>query len=189
MCVTFSSRGGATGSALPPPLGAGAAPHDFGGAISYSVFIDGGRDRVSATEDTIIHFLTAKAKAAWEEEQPYLLSFAGPDLTDAQIDYRSILDGERLKAFVERTSGEGRYQLVKHPHQKAKVGLVPHGTEFQFDDVEQEESSVSRDTSRSTQPQGSTLLEFLNALSKLPSDDLDGVVIPTRVLVKLARKR
>ncbi len=143
---------------------------------------------MSATEDTIINFLTAKANAAWEDKQPYLLSFAGPDLTDAQIDYRSVLDGERLKAFVERTSGEGGYQLVKHPHQKAKVGLVPHGAEFQFDDLDQEEP-VSWDSSRSTQPHGSTLLDFLNALSKLPPEDLDGVVIPTRVLVKLARKR
>ena len=144
---------------------------------------------MGATEDTIVDFLTAKTKAAWEEEQPYLLSFAGPDLTEAQIDYRSILDGERLKAFVERTSGEDRYQLVKHPHQKAKVGLVPHGAEFQFDEVDQEEALVSQDTLRSMQPKGSALLEFLNALSKLPPDDLDGVIIPTRVLVKLARRR
>lgn len=143
---------------------------------------------MSATQDTIIDFLTAKAVAAWEEGQPYLLSFAGPDLASAGIDYREILDGEKLKPFVERTAGEGRYQFVKHPWQRAKLAIVPHGADFRFDS-EEGAGAETREARRGESHGGHVLMDFLAALSKLPPEDIDGVVIPTRVLVKLAGKR
>jgi hypothetical protein len=143
---------------------------------------------VIATQDTIIDFLTAKAAAAWEERQPYLLSLAGPDLAAAGIEYREILDGEKLKPFAERTAGEGRYQFVKHPRQRAKLAIVPHGADFHFES-EEVEGAETRDSRRGESNEGQVLTDFLDALSKLPPEDIDGVVIPTRVLVKLARKR
>lgn len=143
---------------------------------------------MSETEDTIIRFLTEKANASWRDQKPYLLSFATPDMLDAQIDYKAILGGERLKAFVERTATEGGYRLVKHPHQRAKVGIVPDGVVFEFDDAVQEETVPTRMVP-GEQAQGSVLLNFLSALSSLPEEDLNGIVISTRVLVKLARKR
>lgn len=142
---------------------------------------------MSDTEGKIIEFLAERANDAWKGEQPYLLSFAGPDMAKASIDYRAILDGERLKAFVERTAGEGGYQIVKHPYQKAKVGLVPNGVNFQFKDTNQ--GIVSPRSAHHMPGRGATLLNFLDVLSELPAEDLDGVVIPTRTLVKLAKKR
>lgn len=141
---------------------------------------------MSATEEAIIEFLVARAGEAWQEEQPYLLSLAGSDFANAGIDYQETLGGERLKNFVERTSGEGRYRFVKHPEHKAKIGIVPYDAAFEF--VPGEDLPA---TSPAPGPRvrGSILLEFLDALSKLPADDLNGVVIPTRVLVKLARKQ
>ena len=144
--------------------------------------------RVSATQDTIIDFLTAKAAAAWQEGRPYLLSFASLDLAIVGVDYRDILDGEKLKAFVERTASEGRYQLVQHPQQKAKIGIVPYGADFRFES-EEGESAETREARRGELNGAHILVNFLDALSKLSTEDIDGVVIPTRVLVKLARKR
>lgn len=86
---------------------------------------------MNATEDTIIEFLKSKAEAAGEEDQPYLLSFAAPEMSEAGIEYRTVLNGERLKAFVERTEGEGRYRVIKHPHQRAKIGLVKPDSPFE----------------------------------------------------------
>jgi hypothetical protein len=143
---------------------------------------------VSDTEGKIIEFLAEKAKDAWKDEHPYLLSFAGPDMAKASIDYRAILDGERLKAFVERTAGKDTYQIVKHPHQKAKVAIVPSDADFSFKDIDQEIGS-SRSAHRRVGERGATLLNFLDVLSELPAEDLDGVVIPARALVKLAKKR
>lgn len=141
---------------------------------------------MSEAEDTIIEFLKGKAEAAGEE--PYLLSFAGPDMTDAEIDYRAMLEGEKLKAFIERTQGEGRYRVVKHPTQRAKIGIVKHGSEFEFDAADMDEPKEHFEKV-SERRNGSALLGFVDALSKLPPQSLEGFVIPARVLVELARTR
>lgn len=142
---------------------------------------------MSEMEGKIIKFLEEKAKDTWKEKRPYYLSSAGPDMDTASIDYRSILGEERLKAFVERTAGTSAYQIVKHPHQKAKVGVVPTGVDFQFKDADQE--TVSPQVPRHILERRETLLRFLDVLSELPAEDLDRVVIPTRTLVKLAKMR
>ncbi|HEX7876185.1 MAG TPA: hypothetical protein VF489_06325 [Sphingobium sp.] len=146
---------------------------------------------MSDGEADIVEFLAGKAKAAWddpENSRPYLLSFTGPDFREAGINYQSALIGERLKAFVERTEGENSYRVVKHPTQSAKIGLVPWGVDFQFEDVGTP-TARARDRQDRHAGQGSILIEFLNALSALPERDLEGMVIPARVLVKLAKKK
>lgn len=139
-------------------------------------------------EEQIIEFLSGKAVAA-EEKPPYLLSFAGSDFSDAGIDYRAALQGEKLKAFVERTQGDGRYRVVKHPRQKAKVGLVPFGSDFEFADDGGEDATRERPARALASDHGSALLAFLDALSGLPPQALDGFTIPARVLVELTRRR
>ena len=142
---------------------------------------------MEATEDTVIEFFRSKAEAA-EESPPYLLSFAGPDLADAGIDYRAALNGEKLKAFVERTQGEGRYRVVKHHHQRAKVGIVAFGSTFEFA-ADGAYEAAERPARGPATAQGPALLDFLDALGRLPSQALDGFVIPARVLVELAKRR
>lgn len=138
----------------------------------------------------IIEFLKARAEEASGDDDVYLLSDAGPDMVADGIDYRAILAGERLKAFVERTAPDGGYRLVQHPRQRAKLGVVPVGKDFEFKDepvAEVGTEVVPREVVRSAK--GAALFDFLHALSKLPPDEIDGVVIPTRVLVKLALRK
>lgn len=164
------------------------ALHDFRPSLRYPVLTNSREERVSATEDTIIEFLRSKAEAAWQEHRPYLLSFAAPDMAEAEIDYRSVLNGERLKAFVERTEGEGRYRLVKHPHQRAKIGIVQPDNAFEFETDDRDEM-LAPQVKGSFPAHGSVLLDFLNALAKLPPKYIENVVIPIQVLVELAKKR
>lgn len=138
----------------------------------------------------IIEFLKARAEEASAEDDVYLLSDAGPDMVEDGIDYRAILAGERLKAFVERTAPDGGYRLVQHPRQRAKLGLVPAGKDFEFKDEPDAEvgtEAAPRESVRSAK--GAALFSFLYALSKLQPEEIDGVVIPTRVLVKLALRK
>lgn len=136
----------------------------------------------------MIAFLKEKTDEAWAGGGPYLLSNAGPELTLADIAYRDVLDGEKLKDFIVRTAGEGGYQLVQHPVQRAKLGLVPAGETFTFEDPNEEIGSALL-LGEADGRRGAQLLAFLDTISRLPREDQDEIVIPTRVLVKLARKK
>jgi len=133
--------------------------------------------------EPITKILKEKADQMWSElSQPYLLSLAGPELKSRGIDYLAALGGERLKAFVRRTAPQSGYRLVEHPTQKAKVGIVPSGIDFQFSEAEEgAEPARPRVPGNNAQ----VLVAFLRALRNLPGDDLDKVIIPTRVLVRI----
>jgi hypothetical protein len=168
-------------------------PDDSSGKFGYPRHYDFGSERrVSATEKDIVDFLAKQATAAWdadpEHPQPYLLSFAGPDFKEAQIDYHTALAGERMKAFVERTEGENSYRVVKHPTQPAKIGLTPWGMSYEFEAPDLS-TRRPRDRVKPGSERGSLLIEFLGALETLTDSDLDEIIIPTRILVKLVRKR
>lgn len=142
------------------------------------------------TEDGLKAFLRGEAQKAWQSgEQPYWLSMLAPDLKPLGIDYKSILGEERLKAFVKRTEGETTYRVVEHPRIKAKVGLVPWEQTFVFTIEAAAESG--RENSRSDVVYGreKVVLAFLKSLAKLSDDELDSVVLPTRVLVKLLDRK
>lgn len=136
----------------------------------------------------MIAFLKERTDEAWANGGPYFLSNAGPDLTAADITYRDILNGEKMKDFIVRTAGEGGYQLIQHPVQRAKLGLVPAGETFTFED-RSEETGFAPQNVEVDGRRGAQLLAFLDSLSRLTREDQDEVVIPTRVLVKLARKK
>lgn len=137
----------------------------------------------------MIDFLRQKTEEAWADENPYFLSNAGPDLTAAGILYRDVLGSEKMKDFIARTAGDAGYRLVQHPLQRAKLGLVPAGVSFAFEDRNEEAGAAATIGETSEPRHGAQLLAFLDMLSRLPRDDLDEIVIPTRVLVKLARKK
>jgi hypothetical protein len=135
------------------------------------------------TGETIQAFLKEKADAHWKEtEQPYLLSFAGPDMKARAIDYRMILGEEPLKSFVRRTEKSGGYRLVEHPTQKAKVGIVPADIQFEFPGTLQPPRVVDRG---SFSERERVVIAFLKALSKLPDEELKNVTIPVSVFAKL----
>ena len=137
------------------------------------------------TQEDVQRILQERAQKVWDDEQrPYLLSDVGSDMKARGIDYRSILGEERLKAFIERTQDAGGYNVVQHPRQTAKIGIVPAGVSYRFPDEaasEHRPESPSGDSAR----QGKAIVEFLRALSRLPDADQDSVVIPVRIITKL----
>lgn len=137
------------------------------------------------TEAALGAFLKQKALESWESKTPYLLSFLSPDLKTEGSSYKDIVgEDETLKQFVVRTGDAYGYKLVQHPAKKAKVGVIPIGEEFTFED----ETRASSHNLRESRPDG-VLVDFLKALGRLPASDVDKVVIPASVLVKLARHR
>lgn len=142
---------------------------------------------MDATEDGIIAFLKAQTRAHWDEAaQPYYLSRAASDLKEEGVSYKDILKEEKLKEFSKRSAGVNSFRFVEHPTQKAKVGLVPPDEAFEFEADAHEARSEPPAHGR---PQGQLLLDFLHALSRLSAEELDAVVLPTRVLVKLAARK
>ena len=136
-------------------------------------------------EADIVSYLKEQAELAWESsKQPFLLSQAAPGMKAAGLNYQEILGDERLKAFAKRTESQGNYRLVTHPVQKPKVGIVPAGVNFEF----QAEPSPGGNA-RSARPDGShaehSTRVILRALSRLSDEELDQIVIPTHIFVKL----
>ena len=141
------------------------------------------------TIDDIQRVLVEKAKERWDAgRRPYFLSDVGIDMKIKEIDYRAILGDERIKAFVLRTQDAAGYRLVTHPSQKAKIGIVPAGEEFSFSEASGADGEQTR---KPTEPPSHerAVIAFLRALSRLPNEDQDAVIIPVRVLTKLLRFR
>ena len=141
------------------------------------------------TKDDIQRVLSEKAKERWEtEKRPYLLSDVGLDMKIRGIDYRAILGEERVKGFVQRTQEAAGYRLVAHPSQKAKIGIVPAGVDFSFAEASEADGEQARKPVEPSRREG-PVIAFLRAVSRLPDEDQDAVIIPVRVLTKLLRLR
>ena len=137
------------------------------------------------TEAALGAFLKEKAAENWKNEAPYLLSSLAPDLRLESVSYREVIGAdETLKQFVQRTGETYGYKIVQHPSQKPKVGIVPADADFEFEDTGQKPLQERR-----SGPPDGVLYNFLRALGKLPASEIDKIVIPTSVLVKLARYR
>jgi hypothetical protein len=140
---------------------------------------------LEATLKGLEEFLKSKADQFWREaEQPYLLSNAGPDLKAQNVDYRTLLGGEKLKMFVKRTGAAAGYRLVEHPIQKPKVGIVPANVDFSFPSIRTDSPSTEHRSAKVSDRER-VVVAFLRALSRLTDDDLEAVSIPVRVLAKL----
>lgn len=117
------------------------------------------------------------AEENWTEStQPMLLS-ALPRLLRERLqdDYKTALEGESLKAFIKRTGSEqSGYRLVEHPTQKAKLGLLPWGTPFEF-----EANSVPQTIS------ASDVQALARVLSALSEEERKGIVFSGSVVAKL----
>jgi len=103
-------------------------------------------------------------------------------LEDKVPDFRTALGSRTLKAFIKETEQFGGYKLVEHPIQRARVGVVPAGADYKF--------PSEMDHSSMTIAKGShqeATLAFFRALATLPSEDLEKVIIPASVLVKLLK--
>ena len=121
-----------------------------------------------------------------QSERPILISLV-PDhlrLRAPNEDYKSALGSASLKTFVKSSQNEFGYRVVEHPTQKAKVGLVPEGTDYKFPDDEAKAVEANPDTFNKSGADGIALLK---SLAKLSDSDLDKITIPVAVLAKLFR--
>jgi len=148
---------------------------------------------VEPTEEGIIAFAVTQAEAAWaESRQPYLLARFSPDLLKEGVDYRTVLGERRLKDFLMGVPG--RIKVVFHPSQRAKIGLVPVGQEFEFpSETSSAQVSVTGLPHSSDRFRGSQrrhiVSQFLQLLSELDEAETTKVEIPTSILTKLMRDR
>ncbi len=128
------------------------------------------------------------ADDTWRSEQkPLLLSDLPAQLKRKfeNEDYKSILGTESLKSFVKNSGTDFGYQLVEHPTQRAKLGIVPGNVEYSFPVEPTKDENIATD-GRATKGivNGVALMRLL---SKLPDSDLEKITIPVSVLVKLFR--
>lgn len=145
---------------------------------------------IEKTEEGFKAFLAARADFFWKNgEQPYHLSLVAGDLKAEGVNYKDILGDEKLKAFVARTSDENGYRLVEHPLKKPKIGIVPADAKFEFTDIPPLPRSSPNPKLLAPSSQDRAVLDFLQVLSKLDDADLDTVIIPTRVFVKLLGRK
>lgn len=138
------------------------------------------------TQREIIDNLRQIAESQWKtSQQPVLLSNLPPLLAEKNSAYKDALGGKSLKDFISQTENDGRYKLITHPNQFAKLGLVPtpEGEGFQFPEA----SSKSDNFSIVDRSSEKALIDFLRALKKLPAQDLAEVRIPITVLVKMLK--
>lgn len=126
------------------------------------------------------------ADDAWKASQePVLLSDLPAELRlhDASLDYKEVLKPQSMKAFIKEGGAQFGIQLVAHPEQRAKLGLIPAGVAYTFPPtggtsaVQDEKSSVGS-------AEGVALMRML---AKLSDDDLSKITIPVSVLAKLFR--
>lgn len=119
-------------------------------------------------------------------QQPILLSEVAPTLTRiaGEVDYRTLLDGKSLKAFIKDTGDMHGYRLVEHPTQSAKVALAPLDSKFEFpvavtEKLPKKSNAISRCENKA--------VALLEILSVLPEEDLAQISIPVSLLVKLLK--
>lgn len=121
------------------------------------------------------------AKEHWATySHPVLLSNLPPLIEEKIQDYKKLLRGSSLKAYIKESSAANGVKLVEHPTQKAKVGIVPADIDFQFEPIPTDASAA-----RKPKFDPSILLAFLNELSKLPDTEIEKVNIPVSVLSQI----
>lgn len=144
---------------------------------------------MTADEKTFIAFLSNKTLETWGEGQrPYMLSSIAVDFKAVEGDYKEVIGQERLKVAVSRLSEGSDFKVIEHPFQRAKIGLVPKDVEFEFQEITQV-NGKSSDRGRGIEQRHRAVLNFFKVLGELSPEDLDGVVIPARVLVKLLKDK
>lgn len=100
------------------------------------------------------------------------------------VDYRTLLEGKSLKAFIKDTGPSNGYRLVEHPTQGAKIALAPLSSKFEFTSTVAEKTPKKSDPMRKRENKAVALLEIL---ATLPEAELAQISIPVSALVKLLK--
>lgn len=124
---------------------------------------------------------TISEKQWAEKDAPVLLSALPPMLERELPDYRTVLGTRSLKVFIKETGETAGYRLVEHPTLRAKVGVVPAIASYEFPAETPPSSKAVANSNKEV------TLAFFRALATLPDADLEKMVIPASVLVKLLK--
>jgi hypothetical protein len=133
-------------------------------------------------------YLIARTKEVWEtSNQPYYLANVQPELSKISKSYKSVIGEKTLSQFAGEIA---EVRVVRDENQRARIGIVPAGEAFDF------ETSEKASRTKEAQPasrgrvgrQQETVIDFLSLLSTLSDQELEGFVIPAKVLAKLLRK-
>lgn len=145
------------------------------------------------TKDELIEFLQRRTTEVWDaSKQPYYLARVQPDLRESGKNYREATGEQTLALFSETVPN---IRVVRHPHQKAKIGLVPASSSFEFSEIEGQSSTEATtpalpSRSRVYRPGSQrVVVDFLQLLSTLDDDDLKDFHIPSLVLAKMLRSK
>ena len=127
--------------------------------------------------------IEALAADNWKDtKEPLLLSRLGLMLNEQGLDYKKILEGRGLLHFVKNEiPGQS---VVQHPSQYAKVGIHPENESFSYADTptkaKQEPSELDK-----LRKSRRAFNSFIQVISELPPEEIEGVSIPARVIVRL----
>ncbi len=114
--------------------------------------------------------------------EPLLLSQLGPDLKTADFDYKKILDGQGLRRFIDTEISE--LSIAQHPQQYAKLGVHPANESFSYTDAPNETKPESTELDKLRKSRRA-FYGFIQAISDLPPEEIEGVNIPAKVIVRL----
>lgn len=137
---------------------------------------------MEATREGLLRFVSEMAAQRWADgNKPFFFSEISPLLKARNVNYRDIIGAEvTLKRFLRENAGNG-FRVVQHPTKSAHVAAVPITASFEF--AAPKEAPDTRKCAYASRRK--TTLEFLRVLSELESSDIEKVVIPVGVLLKL----
>lgn len=137
----------------------------------------------AADRNDLASQISTLVKTKWEEsEQPLLLSNLGLWLRQNVENYSQLLGEDNVRSFL--ASYPDHFNVVKHPTQHAKIGVVPNDVEYEFDATSPVEVGANEDTSNLKRSRGA-FYAFVRELSHLEPEEIESVIIPTKVIVKL----
>jgi len=139
---------------------------------------------MSATENDLIKLISDKVITKWKEKkEPYLLSSVGSDCKGT-IELKKILNGMKLKEWINLNLDKLSVDVSEHPTQKEKIGLVPKKETYEYG---AQTSGRNNKTylKQTTKTKKEVTIAFLSILADLPNEDADKIIIPTSILSKL----
>jgi len=138
---------------------------------------------MTQTKKDLAEKIEALAAENWKDtKEPLLLSRLGPKIKELGFDYKVILEGQGLRHFV--ASEIPTLTVAQHPSQYAKVGIHPSTETFSYDDASTEPKQEPSDLDRLRKSRRA-FYGFIQAISELPPEEIEGVHIPARVIVRL----
>ena len=133
------------------------------------------------SEKDITDAIKEAVEEYWEtNKKPFMLSNIPPILKDVNDNYKDVLGQSSLKQFIETNTTD--VKVVRHPKQKARIGLIPNSESFTYPEKEADFVAKEKIKIKNNENSATTLLDILSTLTE---EELKNVSIPTSIFVKL----